>query len=116
MHNSSPPLHESVNFDDYQPQDDKLQQMESETEGWKKLTGDWRSKILTPDKYQTQKEKRHQLLSEYEDIWSEHLGRIDMARSIVERESKPKRPVHCALYHAGPIARQFAAKEFQEML
>lgn len=66
-----------------------------------RLTEDRRNEITVPDKYKDHKVAFLQLLTEFENMWEGHLGRIKTARHQIELADSDIRPVYSAPYRVG---------------
>lgn len=75
----------------------------------------WRDEMIIPEKYEAHRDEFIQVLSEFEDMWYEHLGCIKAARYCSKLTSNKLRSGHSAPYHAGPIARKFTTKNLQKI-
>lgn len=81
-----------------------------------RLMEDWQIEITVFDQYEGHTDEFLQLLSEFADRCDRHPGCVRTARNGIELTSSYIRPVHSALYSAGPIVREFAAKDIQQIL
>lgn len=72
----------------------------------KKLIAYYSNKIVIPSRYQTNKDKIPQLLSELEDMWDEQPGPINKVKRLIEINKNDKRTVCSDMYSPGQTTRK----------
>lgn len=76
----------------------------------------WKNKVQLSNKYGGYRKQFLHMLTEFQSMWDEHIGQVNIAKHCIELTLDNTQPICCAPYRARPNAREYENAEIEKML